>query len=118
MMKRKTLLIAIILPLSLSSSVLARDAVASDPPSMPAASETRQSISQNPDTQMPMHAGQGMGMKHQGKCKHGNGGGGKKHDSNHDKDRHNKHADVVRRLDRIEARMARIEGMLYAMMRR
>jgi hypothetical protein len=117
MMKRKTLLIAIIIPLSLSSSVLARDAVVSDPP-MPAASETRQSISQNPDTQMPMHAGQGMGMKHHGKCKHGNGGGGKKHDSNHDKDRHNKHADVVRRLDRIEARMARIEAMLYAMMRR
>jgi hypothetical protein len=115
-MKRITSLVAIILPLTLSSAVFARDAVVSDPPSMPAASETQQAISHNPDTQMPMHRAQGMGMKHQGKCQHGDEGGGKKHGK--DKGKHNKHADVVRRLDRIEARMARIEAMLHAMTRR
>jgi len=102
----------------MSSTVFAQDKVVSEQSSRTAASETPQSISQGPDTQMPMHRGQGMGMKHQGKCQHGNEGGGKKHGKYDDEEKHKKHADVVRRLDRIEARMARIEAMLHAMMRR
>jgi len=82
---------------------------------MPVASETASSVSHNPDAQVPNYPKHGMGMKHKGKCQHGKGGEGKKHGGQHDRD---KHADVVRRLDRIEARMARIEAMLKTMLRR
>ena len=36
----------------------------------------------------------------------------------HGKGKHEKHAEVVRRLDMIEARMAKIEAMLESLMRR
>ena len=115
MMKQITSLIAIIVPLIMSSAVFAQDTVVSGSPSMYPASETVSSASQNPDAQVPMYPKHGMGMKHKGKCQHGKGGDGKKHGGQHDRDRH---ADVVRRLDRIEARMARIEAMLKTMLRR
>ena len=122
-MKRFTSLITIIIPLTLSSAVLAEDIVISDPPSTPVASETETAVSQSPNTQVPMHSKHGMGMKHKGKCKHGKGHSGKKHGDkkhggHHDKAKHDKHDDVVRRLDMIEARMAKIEAMLESLLRR
>ena len=117
-MKRITSLLTILVPLTMSSAVLAEDVVISDPPSMPAASETESAISQNPATQTPMHSKHGMGMKHKGKCQHGKGHGGKKHGGHHDKQKHDKHAEVVHRLDMIEARMAKIEAMLESLLRR
>lgn len=58
------------------------------------------------------YAGHGQGMRHSGKCKHK----GKKgmHGGGH----HDKHAQVVQRLDMIEARMAKIELMLESLMKR
>ncbi len=57
-------------------------------------------------------AGHEQGMRHPGKCKHkgrkGMHGGG----------HHGKHAQVVERLDMIEARMAKIELMLESLMKR
>ena len=118
MMKRITSLIAIIVPLIMSSTAFAEDVVVSDLPSAPVVSETEPADIQNPDAQMPMYSMHGMGMKHKGKCQHGKGRGGKKHGGYHDKEKHDKHADVVRRLDMIEARMAKIEAMLESLLRR
>ena len=74
-----------------------------------------------------------MGMRHQGKCKHckshgnkkhGKGHGGMKHGSSHhgkgrhDEEHHDRHAQVVQRLDMIEARLAKIEAMLEILIRR
>jgi hypothetical protein len=56
----------------------------------------------------------GKGMMHKGMGQHGMGHEGMMHG----KGKHQKHEDVVRRLDMIEARMARIEAMLEALMRR
>ena len=58
------------------------------------------------------HKGHGQGHGHQGKGggKHGAGHKGKGHHDNHDQ--------VARRLDMIEARLAKIEAMLEAVLRR
>jgi hypothetical protein len=64
----------------------------------------------------PMH-GKGMkhkGMMHKGSGQHRMAG----HGMERDKGKHEKHAEVVRRLDMIEARMAKIEAMLESLMRR
>ena len=67
---------------------------------------------------------QGMGMMQRGKCRHDKGYGGMKHQCKHSgaggkgKRHHDKHAEVVQRLDMIEARMAKIEAMLESLMRR
>ena len=74
------------------------------------ASEAQQSSTAN-DAPCPMG---GKGMKHKGMGQHGMGHEGMKHG----KGKHEKHEEVVRRLDMIEARMARIEAMLEALMRR
>jgi hypothetical protein len=74
----------------------------------------------NPATSRPM---QGMGMMHNGKGQKGMGGhGGMKHGGGqHGKgkhDMHGKHEQVVKRLDMIEARLAKIEAMLESLVRR
>jgi len=57
-------------------------------------------------------------MKHGG-GQQGKGHGGMKHGGGqHGKGMHEKHEQVVRRLDMIEARMAKIEAMLEILMRR
>ena len=115
-MKRISSLIAIIIPLSISSAVLAEEVVVSDVLTMPVASETESTVSHNPGAQ-PMHSKHGEGKKHKGKCQRGKGHSGKKH-GGHGKEKHDKHADVVHRLDMIEARMAKIEAMLESLLRR
>lgn len=74
------------------------------------ASEASEGATTN-DAPCPMS---GKGMKHKGMGQHGMGHQGMKHG----KGKHEKHEQVVRRLDMIEARMARIEAMLEALMRR
>jgi hypothetical protein len=60
-----------------------------------------------------------MGMLHQGKGPHGKGHGGMKHGGGHQGNRnHEKHAQVMQRLDMIEARLAKIKAMLEIRMRR
>ena len=69
-----------------------------------------------------------MGMRHKGECKHckshankkhGKGHGGMKHGRGHrGKGHHDRHAQVVQRLDMIEARLAKIEAMLEILIRR
>jgi hypothetical protein len=65
-----------------------------------------------PEPAQQQFAGHEQGMRHPGKCKHK----GKKgmHGGGH----HDKHAQVVQRLDMIEARMAKIELMLESLMKR
>ncbi len=58
------------------------------------------------------HVGHGPGMRHRGGCGHKGGKG--MHGGGH----HGKHAEVVQRLDLIEARLAKIELMLESLMKR
>ena len=61
----------------------------------------------------------GKGMMHKGGGQHRKGQGGMKHGGGqHGKGGHEKHRQVVQRLDMIEARMAKIEAMLEILMRR
>ena len=117
-MKRITSLIAILIPLTMSSAVFAQDKVVSAQTSKPVASDTTQSASQTTDAHPRMLHEPGMGRQHQGKCQHGNAGGGKKHGGADQQGKHDRHADVVRRLDRIEERMARMEAMMKVLLRR
>lgn len=69
------------------------------------------------DSAVPVQAEQpqgrhGPGMMHRGKCEHKGGKG--MHGGGH----HGKHAEVVQRLDLIEARLAKIELMLESLMKR
>ena len=87
-----------------------------------------------PDATPPAQA---QGMKHRARCQHGKGHGGKKHGGDqhgkgHGKSHggkkhcagkqgnggHDKHQQVVQRLDMLEARMAKIEAMLEILLRR
>ena len=87
-----------------------------------------------PDATPPAQA---QGMKHRARCQHGKGHGGKKHGGGqHGKEHgkshggkkhcagkqgnggHDKHQQVVQRLDMLEARMAKIEAMLEILLRR
>lgn len=61
---------------------------------------------------------QQKGMMYKG-CKHRKGQGGMKRGGGRQgMGRHDKHDEVVKRLDMIEARMAKIEAMLESLMRR
>ena len=116
-MKRKILLMALLIPLTMSSAVLAEDKAVSVQPSMSAASEAQSSADQHPGAHVPMRPKHGMGM-HKGNCQHGDAQGDRKHDGAQGKGMHQKHAEVVQRLDRIERRMARMEDMLRALLQR
>jgi hypothetical protein len=65
---------------------------------------------------------QASGMMHKGGGQHGKGKGCKKHGGGQQgkgqQGMHGKHEQVVRRLDMIEARMAKIEAMLESLMKR
>ncbi len=70
----------------------------------------------NPSTPCPMHR---MGMMRQGKGQQGKGGCGMKQGSGQQgMGMRGKHEQVVRRLDMIEARLAKIEAMLESLVRR
>ena len=61
----------------------------------------------------------GMSGKHKGKCQHGKGHGGKRHGSARHSERNAVENDrLEHRLDLIEARLAKIETMLEALLRR
>jgi hypothetical protein len=82
-----------------------------------AVTETETAAPANPADSHQMHE---MGGKHKGKGQHGKGGhGGMKHGGGqHGKGMHGKHEQVVKRLDMIEARLAKIEAMLESLVRR
>jgi hypothetical protein len=82
-----------------------------------AVTETETAAPANPAASHQMHE---MGGKHKGKGQHGKGGhGGMKHGGGqHGKGMHGKHEQVVKRLDMIEARLAKIEAMLESLVRR
>jgi len=71
-----------------------------------------ESLTPAPEQAQQQYAGHEQGMMHPGKCKHKGGKG--MHGGGH----HNKHAQVVQRLDMIEARLAKIELMLESLMKR
>ncbi len=143
-MKPTVLATAAVLSLAHSVFVSAEEKVASGEPTGMVTSATSASTRVDPDTLPPMH---GKGMMHRGESKHGEGHGGMKHGggqhgkghggmkhggSQHGKGHggmkhsgghqgkghHEKNAQVVQRLDMIEARLAKIEAMLESLMRR
>jgi len=87
-----------------------QQSVVKQQPDVVVVSEAQEGSSNN-DAPCPMR---GKGMMHKGMGQHGMGHEGMMHG----KGKHEKHDEVVRRLDMIEARMARIEVMLEALMRR
>jgi hypothetical protein len=110
-MKHTLLMVSAMFVLVSPVSILAeQQSEAEQQPDVVVVSEAQEGSSNN-DAPCPMH---GKGMMHKGMGQHGMGHEGMMHG----KGKHQKHEDVVRRLDMIEARMARIEAMLEALMRR
>ncbi len=109
-MKHSNVLMVILFSLTSPMMTLAveQDLPATSPNT--AVPETVTAAPVDPDKQ---HARHEQGMKHKGGCRH-KGQGGMKRGGGH-KD---KHAQVVQRLDMIEARMAKIEVMLESLMKR
>jgi hypothetical protein len=103
-MKHAILAVTILFSLSGPLSVLAEEQAALEEPTESVTSVTEASNSVNPDMPRPMHGKGHGGMKH----------GGGQHGKGHDE----KHAQVVRRLDMIEVRLAKIEAMIEILMRR
>jgi len=103
-MKHAILAVTILFSLSGPVSVLAEEQAALEEPTESVTSVTEASSSVNPDMPRPMHGKGHGGMKH----------GGGQHGKGHDE----KHAQVVRRLDMIEVRLAKIEAMIEILMRR
>jgi len=129
-MKHTSLTVAILFFLASPVSVLAEEHMVLENSSETVVFETGASTPANPATSHQMHdmgmmrKGKGQqgkghsGMKHGG-GQQGKGHGGMKHGGGqHGKGMHEKHEQVVRRLDMIEARMAKIEAMLEILMRR
>ena len=115
-MKHTILAVAILFSLAGPVPVSAEEQAVSEAPMETVASITEASTTVNPGTPRPMH---GKGMMHKGKGQHGRGHGGMKHGGGHQgKGHQEKHAQVVRRLDMIEVRLAKIEAMLEILMRR
>ena len=78
--------------------------------------KTETAMPANTATSQSMHE---MGCMHKGKGKQGKGHDGMKHGGGqHGKGKHGKHEQVVKRLDMIEARLAKIEAMLESLVRR
>jgi hypothetical protein len=131
-MKHAILAVTILFSLSGPLSVLAEEQAALEEPTESVTSVTEASNSVNPDMPRPMHGKGHGGMKHGG-GQHGKGHGGMKHGcgqhgkghggmkrggGQHGKGHDEKHAQVVRRLDMIEVRLAKIEAMIEILMRR
>ena len=131
-MKRAILAVTILFSLSGPVSVLAEEQAALEEQTESVTSVTEASISVNPDMPRPMHGKGHGGMKHgggqrgkgHGGMKHGGGQRGKGHGGmkhgggQHGKGHDEKHDQVVRRLDMIEVRLAKIEAMIEILMRR
>jgi hypothetical protein len=89
---------------------------AAETASQEAAAGTMASGADTPGQPCPMH---GMGMMHKGMGQHGKGPGGSKPGCDrHGKGQKGYQQQMVRRLDMIEARMAKIEAMLESLMQR
>jgi len=131
-MKHAILAVTILFSLSGPLSVLAEEQAALEEPTESVTSVTEASNSVNSDMPRPMHGKGHGGMKHGG-GQHGKGHGGMKHGGGqhgkghggmkrgggqHGKGHDEKHAQVVRRLDMIEVRLAKIEAMIEILMRR
>ena len=94
-------------------SKMVEEQAAPETPSEETAADASMSGTDTPRKPCPM---QGLGMMRKGM---GQGGGGRKQGCDHlGKGQQNKHEQVVRRLDMIEARMAKIEAMLESLMQR
>ena len=131
-MKHAILAVTILFSLSGPLSVLAEEQAALEEPTESVTSVTEASNSVNPDMPRPMHGKGHGGMKHgggqhgkghggmkRGGGQHGKGHGGMKRGGDqHGKGHDEKHAQVVRRLDMIEVRLAKIEAMIEILMRR
>lgn len=128
-MKTATLTLLVLFSLAGPASALAEEQTAGKAPE--ATVDTGSSApATTPEASRPatckgmMHAGKCQhgkshgGMKHGG-AQHGKGHDGKKHCAGKHRDGgHDKHRQVVQRLDMIEARMAKMEAMLESLMRR
>ena len=145
-MKHAILAVTILFFLSSPLSVLAEEQAALEEPTESVTSVTEASNSVNPDMPRPMHGkghggmkcgggqhgkghggmkcgggqhGKGHGGMKRGGVQHGKGHGGMKRGGDqHGKGHDEKHAQVVRRLDMIEVRLAKIEAMIEILMRR
>ena len=112
-MKCRTLAISTLLFLFNPASVLAVDPAATDKQAEIVEPDKASSTSDA----STIHAipGKCKGGRMHGGGQHGKGGQG---GGQHGKGGHDKHQQVVQRLDMIEARMAKIEAMLEILMRR
>jgi hypothetical protein len=84
-----------------------------------ATEETPEAVTSATETANPAGSGmarpmRGMGMMHQAQGRHGKGHGGMMQGGGHS----DRHAQVLQRLDMIEARLAKIEAMLEILIRR
>jgi hypothetical protein len=112
MMFRNSALVGVFV-MSVAVSVFAQE------PGMPAAQPEHESAVVFEEVVVPDRQEEPCSMRHMGMMQKGMGKHGKGHDGmKHSKGKHGKHAEVLRRLDMIEARMARMEAMLEALMRR
>jgi hypothetical protein len=121
-MKCTSVTVAMLIFLAGSASVMAEEeTVSAEAPALTStATETAVSATEaakpaNPAASHQMHE---KGMMHKGKGGHG---GMKRGCGQHGKGKHDKHAkheQVVKRLDMIEARLAKIEAMLESLVRR
>ncbi len=114
-MKSNRMILPALLALACSGAVLAQEQATMDVMTDTPVTEL--------ETTAPADGGistsvQQKGMMYKG-CKHRKGQGGMKRGGGRQgMGRHDKHDEVVRRLDMIEARMAKIEAMLESLMRR
>ena len=114
-MKRSILAMAILFSMIGSATALAEEQAESEKPAETVASDTEASTTVNPGTTQLMPC---KGMM-RGGGQHGKGQGGMmRGGGQHGKGGHEKHRQVVQRLDMIEVRMAKIEAMLEILMRR
>jgi hypothetical protein len=116
-MKQTIQATALLLFLTGPASLLAQEPATAETASQAAASAPTPAITAggSPATPCPRH---GMGMMHQGKGPQGGGHGDMQHGGCRGKGRHTGDQQVIQRLDLIEARLARIEAMLEALIRR
>ena len=115
-MKYLILTMAILFSITGSASALAEDQAAPEKPAGTVASDIEVTTTATPATPQLMP---GKGRMHKGGGQHRKGQGGMKHGGGqHSKGGHEKHRQVVQRLDMIEVRMAKIEAMLEILMRR
>jgi hypothetical protein len=128
-MKRSILAMAVLFSMIGSATALAEEQAESEKPAETVASDTEASTTINPGTTQLMPGkgmmrggglhGKGQGGMMRGGGQHGKGQGGMmRGGGQHGKGGHEKHRQVIQRLDMIEVRMAKIEAMLEILMRR